>query len=266
MDTNKMLEADYLDIIFDNRNKKYGGYELRKNYSKRVRKGIGFLGLGLGALISFSFINTEKAKDAIVTIPTTTILTEVDLTKKILPPPPKVETLPPPAAAKTKTLTPPVITDNDIKPDEHMTEAKDLVDAHVGLHNVDTGSNELGTDRPGTGTAKAVVINTPEKTTLPTFIDQMPEYAGNLMSYLSKNINYPPNAREANVEGRVAVQFVVAEDGAISNVKVVRGIGNGCDEEAMRVIRAMPKWKPGKNNGIPTKVLFTQVIVFKLEK
>ena len=78
------------------------------------------------------------------------------------------------------------------------------------------------------------------------------------------NIKYPEVARTSGITGTVYVQFVVEKDGSISDVKVVRGIGGGCDEEAVRVVKSMPRWKPGKQRGQPVRVYFTLPIEFKL--
>lgn len=97
------------------------------------------------------------------------------------------------------------------------------------------------------------------------FVEQMPQASFDMNDYLAKNIRYPPEAKKNEVQGRVIVKFIVNEDGSITDEKVVRGIGAGCDEEAVRVIRNMPKWKPGKQNGKPVKVYYTLPITFRLE-
>lgn len=97
------------------------------------------------------------------------------------------------------------------------------------------------------------------------FVEWMPEYpAGEeaLNNYLEKNIQYPKQASDNKIEGKVIVNFIVNEDGSLSNIKLVRGIGFGCDEEAIRLIQSMPKWKPGKQNGKPVKVYMNQLITF----
>ena len=98
-----------------------------------------------------------------------------------------------------------------------------------------------------------------------TYVEQMPSPAYSLGEYLGNNIVYPDSARERNIEGRVIVQFTVDEIGNITDSKVLRGIGGGCDEEALRVIKSMPRWRPGKSDGKPVKVMYTQPISFKLE-
>jgi TonB family C-terminal domain len=99
-------------------------------------------------------------------------------------------------------------------------------------------------------------------------VDEMPEFPGGekaLMDYVSSNVKYPEAAKDKNIAGRVFVSFVVEKDGSVSNVKVLRGIGGGCDEEAVRVIKGMPKWKPGKQKGKPVRVNFQMPFVFKLD-
>ena len=98
-------------------------------------------------------------------------------------------------------------------------------------------------------------------------VEEMPAFPGGeakLMEYVAKNIKYPQIARETGIQGRVFVGFVVEPDGSVSNVKVLRGIGGGCDEEAVRVVKSMPKWKPGKQRGKTVRVSYTLPVVFRL--
>lgn len=99
-------------------------------------------------------------------------------------------------------------------------------------------------------------------------VEEMPEFPGGpakMMEYIQSNMKYPMMARESDIQGRVFVNFVVEPDGSISNVNVMRGIGGGCDEEAVRVVMSMPKWKPGKQRGSAVRVSFTVPIIFKLQ-
>lgn len=98
-------------------------------------------------------------------------------------------------------------------------------------------------------------------------VEEMPEFPGGepkLMEYISDNIQYPQKARETGIQGRVFVGFVVEPDGSISNVKILRGIGGGCDEEAIRVIESLPKWEPGKQRGKAVRVAYQLPILFRL--
>jgi TonB family protein len=102
-----------------------------------------------------------------------------------------------------------------------------------------------------------------------TYVEQMPTFpAGQeaMMQYLSSNIRYPKDAQENNIQGRVVVQFVVNEDGKIRDVKVLRGVGGGLDQEAMRVVKEMPNWIPGKQNGKPVAVQYTLPVQFQLKE
>ena len=104
--------------------------------------------------------------------------------------------------------------------------------------------------------------------TVYNIVEQMPEYPGGveaMMKYIAENVKYPEEAKNKNIAGRVFVSFVVEKDGSVSNVKVLRSIGGGCDEEAVRVIKSMPKWKPGMQKGKPVRVSFQIPIYFKLD-
>ena len=111
-------------------------------------------------------------------------------------------------------------------------------------------------------------VATSKEDTVYQIVEQMPQYSGGeeaMMKYVAENIKYPQAAKDKDISGRVFVSFVVEKDGSISNVKVVRGIGGGCDEEAARVIKGMPKWKPGMQKGKPVRVNYMMPINFKLD-
>jgi periplasmic protein TonB len=116
------------------------------------------------------------------------------------------------------------------------------------------------------------VLQVPEKcedpNTIFVAVEQMPEFPGGnrvLFEYLSKNVKYPRLAQEIGIRGTVYVSFVVEPDGSISNVKVLRGIGGGCDEEALRLFSNMPRWQPGMQSGRPVRVSFSASITFRLD-
>ena len=99
-------------------------------------------------------------------------------------------------------------------------------------------------------------------------VEEMPYFPGGeakLMEYIGKNVKYPQNARETGIQGRVFIGFVIEPDGSISNVKLLRGIGGGCDEEAMRVVMSMPNWVPGKHRGKPVRVSHQIPVFFRLQ-
>ena len=99
-------------------------------------------------------------------------------------------------------------------------------------------------------------------------VEVMPEFPGGdqaMMDFVAKNVQYPKEAMEKEISGRVLVGFIVEKDGSISETEVVKGIGGGCDEEAVRVVKAMPKWKPVKQKGKPVRVHFMLPLTFKLQ-
>jgi protein TonB len=108
----------------------------------------------------------------------------------------------------------------------------------------------------------------PDEGKIFTIVEEMPSFPGGenkLFEYLRNNIKYPPVARENGITGRVYVTFVVDRDGKIKDAKVIRGIGAGCDEEALRVVRTMPDWKVGKQNGRAVQVQYNLPINFTLK-
>jgi protein TonB len=99
-------------------------------------------------------------------------------------------------------------------------------------------------------------------------VEDMPEFPGGeqaMMKFVSENVQYPEEAKEKEISGRVLVGFIVEKDGSVNEVKIVRGIGGGCDEEAVRVVKAMPKWKPGKQDGKTVRVSYTMPFFFKMQ-
>ena len=152
-----------------------------------------------------------------------------------------------------------------------------LTVALFACNNTKTSSpNEAHKGAPVTKVEKAIKSNetTTEQKAIPARVDsgeifmvveELPEFPGgrkNLLNYLAKNITYPEEALKAKIEGRVFVNFIVEKDGSISNVKVLRGIGHGCDKESVRVVENMPRWKPGKQKGQPVRVSFNLPIKF----
>ena len=110
-------------------------------------------------------------------------------------------------------------------------------------------------------------VATSTKDTVYQIAEEMPEFPGGveaLMDFVGKNVKYPEEAKEKEISGRVFVSFVIEKDGSVNEVKVMRGIGGGCDEEAVRVIKGMPKWKPGIQKGKPVRVSYMMPINFKL--
>jgi protein TonB len=265
METTKLLQADYLDIIYDHRNKMYGGYELRKHYNQRLKQALLFMFAAIVALCCISFIRSDKPVElrpnTVVTALTTVEIPKAKPELNVESPKP-VE---PPRQVKTKLFTPPIITSEPIRPDEQMTQNRDLLNVAPGIANNDSGlvgDVPLQPGKPGTGIIDRLAYP-PAKPVV--YVEQMPQFVGDMGAYISSNLRYPESARTNGIDGRVLVQFVVNEDGSVTDARVVRGIGGGCDEEALRMVNGMPNWKPGRQNGTAVKVLFTLPIKFVLD-
>ncbi len=144
--------------------------------------------------------------------------------------------------------------------DEYKTTVKTVI-AGDDEHSWKT-STATFPDNPAKASMK------PDKDGVYQIVDEMPQYPGGeaaMMDYVAQNVVYPKEAQEKGISGRVFVGFIVEKDGSVSEVKVLRGIGGGCDEESIRVVKAMPKWKPGKQEGKPVRVSYLMPITFKLQ-
>ncbi len=267
MNTVPGIEGDYLDILFANRNKSYGGYQLRRHYGARVERAVGFVFGGIAILLLlFAIRKPEEVQSAITPICKIPInLSRPEFESK--PPLPEAPKPLPPKVSnpKTKLFTQPVITNEPIDESKVMSTIKELHTEVIGIgSDGDTAVASGPVDNTGGGSAGSEpVIEEPVGPR--TYVEQMPLFDGSIIAYLSNNVHYPESARKAGIEGPVLVRFIVNEDGAVSDVEVIRGIGGGCDEEAARAIAAMPHWKPGMQNGIPVKVYFTLPVKFVLQ-
>ena len=136
--------------------------------------------------------------------------------------------------------------------DDEIIELEGEVEYNVSTNDSYVFEPEEDEDRPG------VYI----------VVEQMPEFPGGdkgFYQYITDNIKYPVEAREKGIQGRVFVNFIVEPNGSVSDIRVLRGIGGGCDEEAVRVMESMPKFKPGMQNGEAVRVSYTVPVNFKLE-
>ncbi len=237
------------DIVFDGRNQEYGAYELRRNYNKTVTLilacMIGSLALGMGIKTILGLRGTEVVKDVKLDIQ------EIDLTpppadEKEPPPPPPP---PPPPVLETVKFVPPVIKDDAVETDPPPPQDK-LVESNVSTVTQEGDGDAVVVPSEGTGTG-VIEEKAPE---IFTVVEEMPEFpggAGEMMKYFGKNTVYPQMAKEAGLTGKAYLNFVVDPTGNITAAKVVKGVPGcpECDKEALRVIKSMPNWKVGKQNG-----------------
>ncbi|NOT37656.1 MAG: TonB family protein [Saprospiraceae bacterium] len=258
------------DMVFQDRNKSYGAYHLRRLYDKHMTKAIIIASLLFWLMVSIpKIISTIKGmipKNSDLELKEVT-LTEpppIDPNKPPPPPPPKVD--PPPIKDQIKFVPPKVKKDEEVKDEEPPPPTiEEIKDKEIATET--KKGEEGGVDASLLEPEPPAVVE--EKVEKPfDYVEQMPEFPDGtaaMYKYIQENLKYPAIARENDIQGRVIVQFVVNKNGEISKVSVARGIGGGCDEEAIRVVRSMPRWKAGKHNGNPVPVNFTLPIQFKLQ-
>ncbi len=274
MNTQNYPYHDMLDIIFQNRNKSYGAYRLRRDYPSYVGRAI-LIGIGIILLAYAIPSGISKVRHAIADLPQRRPLVEMKpesppIVEPITPLPPKVKSLPP--TRPTNKFKPLVLTK-----DELAAEKEPLKDLEELKNDKDIGKE----DKKGSDEAPPEIVDNPTEQnvvksreapevdkTVHDFVEKNPTFPGGeaeLLNFLNKNIKYPRFAQESSIQGRVYVQFVIERDGSVSDVKTVRDIGGGCGKEAERVVRSMPKWSPGEQNGRPVRVRYTLPVLFQLK-
>ena len=272
-----LLDNNWVELVFEGRNKEYGAYVLRKETGKRNLKSM----LPVFAAI-IAIMAAVAAKVAIENaFPKKVAMeTDVELSKLAQKKEAKVEKKAPVKVEEQKVVekvkssvkfTPPVIKkDEDVKPEEELKSQEDLNKTNTAIGSFDVKGN----DEAGGEVLKAKeVIAQPEppkeeETKVFDVVEVMPSFPGGqgaLFEWLSKNIKYPVVAEENGVQGRVIVTFVVERNGSITDVQVVKSVDPSLDKEAVRVVKAMPHWIPGKQNGSAVRVKFTVPVTFRLQ-
>jgi len=266
-----IFSDEWLEMIFQGRNKEYGGYLLRKLSSRRhmisMAIAIVIFVLAVSAPSIIRSITPEnEEKDVSVRTLTDIRLDKpkenVDEIVKALPPPPPLKNV-------IKFTAPVIKPDEEVAEEEEPKMQQEVIEskAAIGSMDYDKGTDDPNAEMPDVMPTEdqQIVGETMEPFLV---VEQMPDFPGGeseLYKFLEQNIKYPPMARESGVTGRVFIKFVVNKDGKISDITLLRGIGAGCDEEAIRVVKKMPTWKPGKQNGMPVPVWFTLPINFILK-
>jgi protein TonB len=267
------------DIVFANRNKEYGAYYLRKNYRSYLNRafiyGTGIFLLVFGGAYTYNNIilpNLPKDNLREVEIDMSKLKQEEKIEEKKLdipPPPPPPPPPEQPEVATIKFLPPEPKKDDEVVNEEPPPPAEKVEKAVISSETKE-GVEALDAfiPPPPPEEVKIVAIEKPVEEEIFTAVEQNPEFPGGqsaMYKFLGDNIKYPAAAQRANVSGRVFVKFVVEKDGSIGNVEVLKGIGFGCDEEAIRVIKSMPKWNPGRQNGKNVRVFYNMPVVYKLD-
>jgi protein TonB len=257
---NKMsfFTRDSLDeIVFSGRNKEYGAYAMRKAYSRFVNRAlvVASIILLISALIPFIYWRQTANASEEKTISTEMFAPPVNK-EKVEEKKPEVEQQK--IEEQARFVAPKVVLDTtattDINQDD-LNQKQQNTAVDVNAENVDEGD------------ASDQVIEQVVETQTFTVVEEMPTFPGgdeSRIKFLQDNITYPQMAKESNIQGTVYVTFTTDEKGRVTDVQLQRGIGGGCDEEAIRVVKMMPPWNPGKQNGKPVRVRFTMNIKFTL--
>jgi len=245
------------EIVFEFRNKNYGAYLLRRYYNRHLTISLLIAVFLLCAGLSYPFISSFSYKNIgrYITHSVVIDLSKRLPTEKVAPPP-----LPPPAIDILKNVFhPPVVIEGDV-PESDLLNQDYL--------NKTTINGTIKTEESGTAAIDPPVLEIKPEAEVFYSVQEMPSFVGGesaMYKFIADNITYPRMAKENNVQGKVYISFVVDGSGHIINVKLLRGIGSGCDEEAIRVISMMPAWNAGRQNGRSVSVLYNMPIVFKLE-
>lgn len=271
-----LTSQEWIDLIFEGKNKNYGAYRLRQSSGKRHI--YAFVVVIVVTIILFSALRMvttyqaeRKARESITQV---TELSNIQLQQPEVPEENiiRVYEAPPPAVELKSTIkfTPPVIKkDEEVSEDAEMKTQEFLTtsDLAISIADVKGTNEETGVDIATLQDHKVIVAAEAEEKIF-EIVEQPASFPGGqtaLMSWLGDNIRYPVIAQENGIQGRVIIQFVVASDGSIDDIVVVRGVDPSLDREAERLVSEMPKWIPGRQGGKAVKVRFTLPIVFKLQ-
>ncbi len=254
-----------LTLVFSNRNKDYGAYVIRSSYDKSLASAFLFTCTGLALLMSIPallrYFGPDISKGTVRDHEQTYQLTEVVLPEKTIPLPEKKQEVFQKPLGSTQQFSHLVVSDQDSL--EKILTQEELLKLSLATKTEKKDSVETKPDPIDTE-----IKNSGEKGKVHTWVEEMPAFPGGeeaMLRYLSSNIRYPAPAREGNLTGTVYISFIVDRNGAINNIKTVRGIGGGCEEEAIRVIQNMPSWRPGKQNGQAVNVQYMLPVSFKLK-
>lgn len=275
MEVNKILSADVLDIIFEGRNKDYGAYELRKTYNKRMVTSLVIVAAIIALLFIGYFVSTlleDKEETKTVQVNDVQLEEIKQEEKKEEPPPPPPPKPPEPPKVEMAKFTPPkIVKDEEVKEDEKPPEVEKLEETKIGTMNQE-GQKDEGIVAPPVEDAGKGVVEAPKKDDEDwdktfTKVEIESEYPGGAAAwqrYLNRNLRYPQEAIDNEVQGAVVVQFIVDKEGNVSDVEAISG-PQELRAEAVRVIKKSGKWTPAVQNGRQVKSYKKQPIVFRLE-
>lgn len=268
-----LYNAEWLDLVFDHRNKNYGAYELRQSYGRTMAKSMGIAFAAVALLSAAAIIFKAKPKP----IDNSRII-EVKLDPSIPKPPVEAKPKQPDAPApmehqkpavpvETKGFTTPHLVTTEPPTDPPtIDQLKDVAIGPADVKGPSGAGNVIESKDPGPGGIGTAKVDDGVHT-LGEVLEVMPEPVGGAAAwakFLQKNLRFPAVAQEKGVSGRVLMSFIIEKDGTLSNIKVDREAGYGFDEEATRVLKLAKAWKPGVQNGQNVRVRYSIPISFQL--
>ena len=277
-----LYDPKWVDMVFAGKNKEYGAYQLRKGTSGRNIKALLILVIAaalVGGFLAWKVIEQKQAEEQQAYMEAMELAKLQQQAKKEEkkkePAKPKIEPKKEiPVARETQKFTAPVIKKDELVKEENQVKQMDKLDEKVA---VGTENKEGTKDRLAEAVRSDIAVAAPPPPPAPKpevsnkvfdVVEEMPHFPGGaaaLQAFLSSNTKYPVVAQENGVQGRVIVSFVVERDGSITDVRVVRSVDPSLDREASRVVRSMPRWSPGKQNGSAVRVKYTVPVVFRLQ-
>ena len=279
-----LSSREWCDLVFEGKNKDFGAYVIRTDSPKRHNKAVlwTIIGAIIFGLLAWGFVKAnqyleerrlaEQGEQEEVLIDMSQDAEEPEQEEQRLEQP-KPEVLPEEVLKSVKVTELQIVEDDKVKKEDEIKTQDELKETETAFGQKD---NEKGTeDRNITKTLKDEVVvekkeEKPKEVKEEIFrsVEQMPQFPGGdaaLMKFLQSHINYPPMAAENNVQGKVILQFVVEKDGKVGEVKVARSVDKDLDREAIRVVKTLPRFTPGRQNGQPVRVWYTLPVTFKLQ-
>ena len=279
-----LTSKEWRDLVFEGKNQEFGAYQLRKSSDKRHNLAMLYvlIGLAVVAAILFSLnmyndyraeIEAAEAKERAEKMSAAQLaqMEEVEEVEEVVEEQrfeqPEIE-VPQEVLATVQVTQIAIVDAEEVKNEVMDMEAQQEDNTARGVVNQE-GSDDADKFQ---AVAEQVVVKEPEPEPVKeeqifVAVEQQPEFPGGtaaLMKWLANNVRYPQMALENGISGRVIVKFVVEKDGSVSGVTLVRGVDKDLDREAIRVVKSMPKWQPGKNNGQAVRCYFNLPVNFKL--
>ena len=272
-----LIDNNWTDLVFEGKNKEYGAYVLRRDTGKRNVKALIWVMIGIALIFGIAYANLA-IQNAMKQ--NAAIETDVELSKLAQKKEAKVERKEPikveveqkvveKVKSSVKFTAPEIKKDDEVKPEDEIKSQDDLSKTNTAIGTFDVKGNDEAEGE--VLKAKEVVVDEKpkeEETKVFDVVEQMPSFPGGdaeLMKFLNSHIKYPAVAEENGIQGRVVATFVVERDGSITDVKVIKSVDPSLDKEAIRVLKSMPKWIPGKQNGSAVRVKYTVPVTFRLQ-